>query len=279
MTSATKGRLHTLAVGTAGPRIAFLHGLFGQGRNWSQIARLLVGPTEDQARCLLLDLPDHGRSPWTDHFSLQAYAATVAAHLRAVGAGERWAIVGHSLGGKVAMLVALSQPDLVERLAVMDIAPRTYDSHDWVLDYIDALRDLPLADLADRAAADQALSVAVPQPSVRAFLLQNLRRHGHTWHWQVNLDVLAGGGPGGTTVGDWPAADATAYRPFRRPVLWVGGAESPYIAEADVPAMRALFPRVRQVTVNDAGHWLHAEQPQIVAEILRRFAVAQGRRH
>jgi pimeloyl-ACP methyl ester carboxylesterase len=273
MTAATKGRLHTLSAGTAGPRIAFCHGLFGQGRNWMQIARGLCGPTRDQARCLLVDLPDHGRSPWTDHFSLHAYAAAVGVQLRASAPGERWTLVGHSLGGKVAMILALSHPDLIERLAVVDIAPRAYDSHGWVLDYVDALRALPLAQLADRAAADALLSPAIPDAPVRAFLLQNLRRHGHAWHWQANLDVLAGdrSDAGSAGVGGWPSADATAYPPFRGPVVWVSGAQSSYVTDADGPAMRALFPRVRQVTVKDAGHWVHSDQPTVVIEVLRRL--------
>lgn len=269
----TSTRLHTLSVGGAGPRIAFCHGLFGQGRNWMQIARALTGPDETGARALLVDLPDHGRSPWTDHFSFHAYAAAVATELRHAAPAERWTLVGHSLGGKVAMLVALSQPDLIERLAVIDIAPRVYDSHGWVLDYVDALRELPLAELPDRAAADAALARTIPEPAVRAFLLQNLRRgRDHAWHWQANLDVLArtdANGLGG--VGDWPQADATAYHPFRGPVVWVAGSASPYVRDKDAGAMRALFPRVRLVTVKDAGHWVHSEAPEVVTEVLRRL--------
>jgi len=267
-----------MSVGTAGPRIAFCHGLFGQGRNWLQIARAVAGPDEDQARALLVDLPDHGRSPWTDHFSLQAYAAAVGAQLRAVAPGERWTLVGHSLGGKVAMILALSQPDLVERLAVVDIAPRRYPSHGWVLDYADSLRALPLATLPDRASADALLAESIPEPAVRAFLLQNLRRgRDHAWRWQANLDVLAGDGSGSGGVGDWPEGDATAYRPFRGRVVWLAGADSPYVTEADVEPMRRLFPFVRLVVVKDAGHWVHSDQPEVVVEVLRRLL--RPRRH
>ena len=93
-------RLHTLSVGAAGPRIAFLHGLFGQGRNWNQVAKALAGPDGTGARCLLIDLPDHGRSPWTAEFSFEAYADAVAATLRAAAPGESWTLVGHSLGNE-----------------------------------------------------------------------------------------------------------------------------------------------------------------------------------
>jgi len=267
-----------MSVGTAGPRIAFVHGLFGQGRNWMQIAKALSGPQADQARCLLVDLPDHGRSPWGDHFSLQAYAAAVAGTLRTTAPGEPWTLVGHSLGGKVAMLVALSQPDLLDRLAVIDIAPRHYRSHHWFVDYVHALRSLPLQTLPDRASADAALAPQIPEPAIRAFLLQNLRRHGSEWSWQVNFDALVRAGLGQTGVAGWPGADATAYRPFGKPVVWVGGADSTYIGERDEEPMRALFPRVRQVMVKGAGHWVHSDQPEVVTEILRRFALSPTRR-
>jgi pimeloyl-ACP methyl ester carboxylesterase len=277
--SSSRARLNTLSIGRDGPRIAFLHGLFGQGRNWMQIARELTGAAEDQARCLLVDLPDHGRSPWSDHFSLQAYAARVGAELRAHGPGERWAVVGHSLGGKVAMILGLSQPDLVERLAVIDIAPRHYTAHSWIEDYVEALRALPLDRITTRAQADAALAQVIPQPAVRAFLLQNLRRHGHDWHWQANFVVLAAEPTAAWGVGGWPHADATAYRSFRGPVVWVAGADSPYVGDDDDQRMRELFPRVRLVTIKDAGHWVHSDQPEVVVEILRRLIHPRHRRH
>src|SRR4051812_50162666 len=125
MTSAPQqASLNTLSVGTAGPRIAFLHGLFGQGRNWNQIAKAVSGADGTDARCLLVDLPDHGRSTWSQEFSLDAYADAVAATLRSAAPGERWAVVGHSLGGKVAMVLALRHPRLVDRLRVVDTAPQ-----------------------------------------------------------------------------------------------------------------------------------------------------------
>ncbi len=270
-------RLHHLDLGVSGPRIAFCHGLFGQGRNWTQIAKALVGEDGTGARATLIDLPDHGRSPWSDHFSLQSYAAQVAATLRSLAPGERWTLVGHSLGGKVSMLVALSQPDLIESLAVVDIAPRHYRSHHWYLDYIAAMQALPLDTLTSRAEADALLAPVVPVPSVRAFLLQNLRRHGHTWSWQVNFDVLAQAGTGQRSVAGWPAVDATAYPPYEGPVIWIAGGQSPYVAAHDVEPMRALFPKVRQVTIKDAAHWVHSDQPEVTIEILRRFLTARPR--
>ena len=116
---AGSGELNTLDVGTAGPRVAFLHGLFGQGRNWTQVAKTLAGADGSGARSLLVDLPDHGRSPWTAQFSYEDYARRVAATLAAAGPGERWVLVGHSLGGKTAMVTTLLHPDLVRHLVVV----------------------------------------------------------------------------------------------------------------------------------------------------------------
>ena len=117
--SRSRTSLFHTQLGTSGPRVVFLHGLFGQGRNWTTIAKALSG----QARVSLVDLPNHGRSPWTDHFSYPEMADQVADLLRAEAGGEPYAVVGHSMGGKVAMALALLHPELVERLCVVDVSP------------------------------------------------------------------------------------------------------------------------------------------------------------
>ncbi len=172
----TESRLHTMSLGSAGPRIAFLHGLFGQGRNWTQIAKGLVGADGAGARAVLVDLPDHGRSPWSEQFSFEKYADQVAAELRATGGDDAWTVVGHSLGGKVAMMLALAHPDLVERLAIVDIAPKDYGDLSRFDGYIRAMQALPLDELRDRGDAEARFADVDPDPGVRAFLLQNLRR-------------------------------------------------------------------------------------------------------
>ena len=267
--------LFTTAVGTAGPRVAFLHGLFGQGRNWTQIAKALAGPDGTGARALLVDLPDHGRSPWTDAFSYEAYAARVAATLDAVAPGERWVVVGHSLGGKVSMVLALTRPELVASLVVVDIAPKGYGSLDRFTGYIGEMRRLPLGELTSRADAEARF--AEPDPGVKAFLLQNLRRAGTDWSWQVNLDLVhadAERGPASLIAG-FPDLGGASWD---GPVVWLAGAESHYVRDDDVPAMRALFPRTRLVRVRGAAHWVHSDAPEVVVETLRRVlrAVATG---
>jgi pimeloyl-ACP methyl ester carboxylesterase len=271
MTSAPdQASLSTLSVGTAGPRIAFLHGLFGQGRNWNQIAKSVSGPEGADARCLLVDLPDHGRSPWSPEFSLDAYADAVAATLRDAGEGERWAVVGHSLGGKVAMVLALRHPELVDRLVVVDIAPKGYGSLERFEGYIREMQSLPLGELESRGDAEARFTE--PDPGVKAFLLQNLRREGQGWRWQVNLDLIARDAALGVDshIADWP--DAVDELPaYDGPVLWIAGGDSRYVTREDGDRMRRHFPRTRLFTIKGAGHWVHTDAPEIIVTALRRF--------
>ena len=256
--------------------MAFLHGLFGQGRNWMQIAKALAVPVADGgagAVSLLVDLPDHGRSPWSEDFSFAAYAAQVAQTLQAAAPGEQWSVVGHSLGGKVAMMLALEHPDLVEKLIVVDVAPRDYGDLARFEQYIHEMQSLPLAQLTSRADAEATFNES--DPGVKAFLLQNLRRDGDSWRWQVNLDLVAADAAKGhhSAIADWPqrASELPAYE---GPVLWLAGGESRYVQDRDAEPMRALFPKVRLVTVKGASHWVHSDAPEVTIEALRRFITA-----
>ena len=252
--------LNTTQYGEHGTRVVFLHGLFGQGRNWTGIAKALA----THHRVMLIDLPDHGRAAWTQHFDLLSVADLVAGLF---DADDPVALVGHSLGGKVAMVLALRRPDLVERLCVVDVAPVAYERASEFAGYIDAMCGLDLNALANRADADAALADAVRNPTVRSFLLQNLRRDGETWRWQANL---AGLGRDLQAISSWPA-DRLGAASYAGPVLWMSGANSDYVTPAHAPAMDRLFPRNRRVTIKHAGHWLHSEQPDVFLEVLERF--------
>ena len=241
--------------------MVFCHGLFGQGRNFTAIAKRLT----DRHRVTLVDMPDHGRSPWSDHFDYLAAADQVAALL---SADDPVALVGHSMGGKVAMLVALRHPELVERLVVVDVSPVAYDHASEFDGYISAMRAIDLDALESRAEADDALREAVPNPTVRGFLLQSLRRDGDRWRWLLNLELL---GRDLDEITDWPAATLADTTAYAGPVLWVGGADSAYVHPDYVAAMDRWFPRNRRVTVKGAGHWVHSEQPEVFVEVLRRF--------
>ncbi|MEZ0581120.1 alpha/beta fold hydrolase [Nocardioides sp. MH1] len=257
--------LHTTSYGDsadhAGRRIVFCHGLFGQGRNWTQHAKALAA----DHRVLLVDMPDHGRSPWSESFDYLDAADQVAELL---SPDDPVVLVGHSMGGKTAMVLALRHPELVERLCVVDVAPVAYEHAAEFVRYIDAMLAIDLTTLTERGAADVALQDAVPDPVVRGFLLQNLRRDGDAWHWQPNLELLRAEID---RIGGWPAEALAGTPPYDGPVLWMGGAESRYVLADYAAAMEGYFPRVRRVTVKGAGHWVHSEQPAIFLEVLRRF--------
>jgi esterase len=264
----TSEALASTTYGEQGPRVVLLHGLFGQGRNFTGVARALA----DEARVTLVDLPDHGRSPWSDDFSYEGLADRVADFLAATAPGERWTVVGHSMGGKVAMLVALRRPELVERLCVVDIAPARTSADGGFSTYVAAMRAVDLDTLPDRATADGVVAPRVPDRAVRGFLLQNLRRDGSgeqaRWRWQMNLALLGDRLP---ELAGWPGEVTGTYD---GPVLWLAGADSDYVRPEHAPLMRALFPRVRLVRVKHAGHWLHADQPAVFVSALRRFLTA-----
>ncbi len=255
--------LHIEAVGPSPARLVFLHGLFGRGRNWTTVARALATLGHGS---LLIDLPDHGRSGWTARFDYDRYTAIVADALRQRTGDGRVILVGHSLGGKVAMLAALRHPELLDGLVVVDIAPTRSRAVAGFVPLVEAMRSLDVDSLGSRADADRALRERVPDDAVRLFLLQNLRST-PAWHWQPNLAML---GRSLDAVASWP--HVTGH--YDGPVLWLRGGSSPYVTEADEPAMRALFPHVRLMTVPGASHWVQADQPRAVVDALATFAVS-----
>lgn len=256
-------QLHTTTLSEEGPGLVFCHGLFGQGRNWTAIAKQF---TQTHA-VTLVDLPNHGQSPWTDTVDLMADADHLAAQLGQELGGRPVTLVGHSMGGKVAMLTALRHPELVERLVVVDIAPVSYGHMDEFTGYIDGMLGLDLDSISNRSEADAGLKEAVPSDFVRGFLLQNLKRTSDGWRWQANLRGLRERLEG---VGGWPA-EWSEHEPYEGPVLWIAGDDSGYVKDEYAPAMEALFPRVRRVTIKGGGHYVHSQQPDVFVEVLRRF--------
>jgi len=275
-------RLSARTIGETGPRVVFVHGLFGQGKNWTTIARALAA---EGRRVTLLDLPNHGHSPWTDRVHYLDMAELVAAEIESFG--EPATLVGHSMGGKVAMQLALRRPELLRALVVVDIAPTDYPESGGRTEdpdeeaspfaaFIAAMRAVDLAGLTSREDADRALRTAVPSTMVRSFLLQSLVRNGigpeGGWRWRLNLELLA------RDLGELrrfpdPPPGAT----FDGPVLWIAGAGSTYVLDRDRPRMDELFPATRLVRIKHAGHWVHSEQPEVFLETVRRFLVSVER--
>ncbi len=249
-------RLNVLETGE-GPPVALLHGLFGQARNFGALTRALAA----RHRVLALDLRNHGDSPHDPRMDYPAMAGDVAETMAALGARPA-AVLGHSMGGKAAMALALSDPGAVSQLAVSDIAPVAYPPH--FAAYVAAMRKLPLREGLSRREADAALLAAVPEAGVRAFLLQNLRL-GSPPRWRIGLEEIAAGL---SAIGGWEAP--TGAR-FDGPTLFVRGERSDYVRPGHEPAIRALFPHAAFATVEKAGHWLHAENPAGFLEAIESF--------
>ena len=254
--------IHLTEVGTQGERVVFLHGLFGQGRNFTQAAKAL----RPELRSVLVDLPNHGRSAWLERTDYVTLADAVADRLRELGGGPSH-LVGHSMGGKVAMVLALRHPDLVDRLVVADISPVAGEGSGEFEHLLDSLARLDLAGLERRAEADEQLAQWVDDERVRGFLLQNLRSGPDGFTWQANLELLRGELD---TIAGFPDLDAT----FDHPVLWLAGERSPYVRPEHAEPMKRLFPRTTSVTIKGAGHWLHSEKPEAFVSALRAFLLA-----
>jgi esterase len=261
--AATRGyhgsMLNTLRTGEPGPSppLLIVHGLFGSARNWGAISKRL----SDRGEVLAVDLRNHGASPWHDRHGYQEMAADLAEVIEHSGGGPA-DVVGHSMGGKAAIVLALSRPELVHRLVVADIAPVPYrHSH---ASHIAAMRALDLSGLTSRGEADQRLAEAIPDPSVRAFLLQSLDLKTHPPRWRLNLDVLEAEMP---RILGWPDISGR----FDGPVLFLSGALSDYVRPEHRNTIRELFPAARFAKIPRAGHWLHAERPREFEAAVRAF--------
>jgi esterase len=240
--------------------LVILHGLLGSARNWGQVVKELGG----RRRVLALDLPNHGASPWAEIMDYPFMARELAKAIE--GLGGRAAIMGHSMGGKAAMVLALTRPDLVERLCVVDIAPVAY-THTFA-PYVRAMRAVNLADVSSRSAVDQALAAQIPDKGVRAFLLQNLENGASGYRWRANLAVLQ------AHMDDILAfprfGDGTHYD---GPTLFVAGETSDYIRPDHEDVIAALFPKARMAEVAGAGHWVHADNPAGFMAAIQEFFI------
>ncbi|WP_295047941.1 alpha/beta fold hydrolase [uncultured Paracoccus sp.] len=235
--------------------VLMVHGLFGQGRNLGALARRLA----ERRRVVTVDMRNHGDSFHDADHGYPALAGDLAQVIADLGG--RVDVVGHSMGGKASMVLALTQPERVRRLAVMDIAPVAYGHSQTAL--IDAMEGLDLSAIDRRSAADAALAQAIDEPGVRAFLLQSLDLKSDPKAWRLNLPALRD--QMGNLVG-WPEGLPRAT--FDGPVLEIAGETSEYVTDAGQAALRSYFPQARVVRVKGAGHWLHADAPEAVAQIL-----------
>jgi pimeloyl-ACP methyl ester carboxylesterase len=251
---------HPAATPTDAPPLVIAHGLYGSGRNWGVIARRLA----DIRDVVAVDMRNHGASAWANSHSYPDLAEDLSKVIASLGG--RVDLLGHSMGGKAAMQLALTQGALVRRLVVADIAPVAY-SHDQTR-HIQAMRGLDLTDLHSRAEADQRLSAVVEDAGLRAFFLQSLdlKAEGGP-RWRLNFDVLEAEMP---KIVGWPSTAGS----FDGPTLFLTGADSHYVRPEHREAIRAQFPKARFAKLIGAGHWLHAEKPREFEEAVRVFLTA-----
>jgi len=242
------------------PPLLIAHGLFGSGRNWGAIAKRM----SDSREVLAVDMRNHAGSFWDDVHDYPAMAADLAQVIEAEGQPAH--VLGHSMGGKAAMLLALQRPELVTRLIVADIAPVAYAHSQTQL--ISAMRSLDLSDLSTRSEADRRLSAQVTDPQVRAFLLQSLDLKSTPARWRLNLDALEAQMD---TITGWPDQIASSLAPFAGPALFLSGALSDYVTAEARPLIRTLFPQSHFAKIPGAGHWLHAEKPREFEAAIRVF--------
>jgi len=241
----------------AGPPVVLLHGLFGMARNLGALMRGLSGTH----RVIALDLRNHGASPHGLPMDYPTMAEDVLETLTGMGALP-CPVMGHSMGGKVAMMLALTHPSAVSRLAVSDIAPVRYPPRNATV--VAALRGLELRPGLTRAEADAALREAIPDEAQRGFLLLNLRIDGEPG-WRVGLAEIGASLP---AIESWDAPEGARYD---GPTVFIGGEQSQFIRPEHRPVIKALFPAARFVTVKRAGHWVHVDNPDGFLAVMKAF--------
>jgi esterase len=251
--------LHSAAAPSNAPTLVIAHGLYGSGRNWGVIARRLA----DRRDVVAVDMRNHGESPWAASQSYPDMAADLAEVIGHLGPPVD--LLGHSMGGKAAMQLALTRPDLLRRVIVADIAPIAY-THDQSRN-ARAMAALDLSGITTRAEADVALARDIDDPALRAFFLQSLDLRTRPPRWKLNLKVLEAEMP---KIVGWPGTDGQ----FDHPTLFLSGALSTYVLPKHRGMIRALFPKARFAKIPEAGHWLHAEKPREFEETVRTFLEA-----
>ncbi len=239
-----------------GKPLIILHGLFGTLDNWKSIANQLSA----HFQVYLIDQRNHGKSQHTPDMDLPSMAKDLADFLGQMNLSKAH-IMGHSMGGKVAMQFAFDYPEYLDKLIVLDIAPRAYQPGH--LEILEALKGLPIDTLGNRKEAEEQLLEKIKEPETVLFLLKNLSRNKQGgFEWKMNLPVIHR---------DYMKLidKIHAQFPHTGPVLFLKGSRSNYIREDDVSGIKALFPKTQIETIPNAGHWLHAENPsELLNQIL-----------
>jgi pimeloyl-ACP methyl ester carboxylesterase len=249
--------LHFKKTGDGYPLI-ILHGLFGMSDNWYSLGKVFGA----HFSTYMVDQRNHGRSPHAEAFDYDVLAADLLDFMEEHFI-ESAHILGHSMGGKTAMTFAVKFPHKVGKLVVADIAPRYYPPHHQEI--LAALHAIPVESIASRKEAEEAVTARIENPGVVQFLLKNLypaEEGGYAWRF--NLSAIT------RNIESVGEGLDEMYR-FDKPALFVRGEKSDYIRDADIHSLERIFPKATVVTLPDAGHWVHAEQPALFAETVLGF--------
>jgi pimeloyl-ACP methyl ester carboxylesterase len=251
--------LNYKSYGNAGHPLIILHGLLGMLDNWQTQSKKYANAG---FKVYALDQRNHGKSPHSDIFNYEAMANDVRDFMKQHHLPSAH-ILGHSMGGKTAMQFALRNPDMVDKLVIVDVAPRGYASaHDHILD---AMCSLKLRELSTRQQADDAIAKRIPEFSLRQFILKNLTRtETGELKWKVNLSIIK---KHYSEIAD----DITAHGVFHKPTLFIKGGRSTYITNDDKPRIKQLFPHSTILTIKGTGHWVHSEKPEEFGDSVLKF--------
>ena len=238
--------------------IIILHGIFGTSDNWQTFGKRL---SEDY-EIFLVDLRNHGNSPHSETFDYPSMADDLHEFIEQHALVEP-VILGHSMGGKVAMFYATQHPEGFGKLIVVDIAPRAYPVHHQAV--LEALGAVAIDEITDRDEAEAQMKPHVAERGVRQFLMKNLKRTDqNSFEWKLNLPVIRDNIENVGVAVDYS-------NPVEKPVLFIRGDQSDYIQEDDEPLIKKIFPQAQIKMIEGAGHWVHAEQPDTLYEVVTDF--------
>lgn len=253
-------KLYTRHYSEAGQPLVILHGLFGNQGNWAWHARELSGTFAVVA----MDLRNHGRSDWDNEHDYRLMAEDVLDTMEAKGIGQA-CLLGHSMGGKVAMQMALMAPERIARLVVVDIAPVTYPETEYLP--LKAMQAVPVHEIGSREEADRIMRNIEPEEVVREFLLTNLQRNeAGDFQWRCNLQAIA---DNYTSIRSWP--QQVSFDRFDKPTLFIKGAQSDYILAQHRDDIERFFGSPDLKVIDNAGHWVHSEKPRAFQKIVQDF--------
>ncbi|MCU0391559.1 MAG: alpha/beta fold hydrolase [Thermoflexibacter sp.] len=236
-----------------------MHGLFGMLDNWMTVGKRMA----EKYQVFLLDLRNHGRSEWSDGFSYTDMSLDLYEFIRNQAIDTPIYVIGHSMGGKVAMQFAADYPEMLQKLVVVDIAPRAYPVHHGTI--LEALNDIDLHSLTNRNEAEEVMKKYGLDIGTRQFLMKNLyRTEDNKFAWRMNLEVL--------TAEIGKIGEELHYqKPLLLPTLFIAGGRSSYIQADDSPLITHIFPHSEIAIIKDSGHWVHAEKPEELLDRVMKF--------